>query len=318
MNIIDTHCDALLKLQMDHRGTYVFENKMLDFKDGDILETNAERLTEGQVKVQFFAIFIPPQLPDNEKWQHALEQVDCFYNEVLNQEHFVHIRRFDEISQLGEGQIGAVLALEGADAVGNDLMKLRTLIRLGVLSVGLTWNNANLVADGVGETRNTGLTEFGLQFIDCCNAHDVLLDISHLNPEGVDVVMSRAERVIATHSNAREVFDHPRNLCDDQIRTLVNKGGMINIVFNPPFIKKGTAQIEDLFPHIDHIVDLVGEDAIGLGSDFDGIASYVEGLENAGAYQNLVEALVEHYGEAFARKMTHGNFLSNYVEKDLS
>ncbi|MFC3418419.1 dipeptidase [Salinicoccus hispanicus] len=318
MKIIDTHCDALLKLQTDRRRTYTFENRMLEFKDGAGIETNADRLLEGQVRVQFFAIFIPPLLPDNEKWQHALEQVDCFYDEVLSQENFVHIRSFDEISQLDENKIGAVLTLEGADAVGNDLVKLRTLFRLGVLSVGLTWNNGNLVADGVGETRNTGLTEFGLGFIECCNNHDVLLDISHLNPEGVDVVMERANRVIATHSNAREVFDHPRNLCDDQIRTLVSKGGMINIVFNPPFITEGSVRLEDLFPHIDHIVDLVGEDAIGLGSDFDGIASHIEGLENAGAYQNLVEALIERYGEDFARKMTHGNFLSNYVEKDLS
>ncbi|GAB3061331.1 dipeptidase [Salinicoccus sesuvii] len=318
MNIIDTHCDALMKLQMDYRRTYSFEEKLLDFKHGNEIQTNAQRLIKGQVKVQFFAIFIPPQLPDNEKWQHALEQVDCFYNEVLSQEHFIHIKRFDEINRLGEGEVGAVLTLEGADAVGNDLMKLRTLFRLGVLSVGLTWNNANLVADGVGETRNTGLTEFGLKFIDCCNTHGVLVDISHLNPEGVDVVMNQAERVIATHSNAREVFDHPRNLCDDQIKTLVSKGGMVNIVFNPPFIKEGFVGIEDLFPHIDHIIDLVGEDAIGLGSDFDGIASYVEKLEDAGMYQNLAEALVEHYGESFARKMTHENFLSNYVEKDLS
>ncbi|MCG1009362.1 dipeptidase [Salinicoccus sp. ID82-1] len=318
MQIIDTHCDALLKLQSDRRRTYSFRDRMVDFKDGAELETNADRLAEGQVKVQFFAIFIPPLLPDNEKWQHALEQVDCFYNEVLSQDNFVHIRRFGEISQLEDGQIGAVLTLEGADAVGNDLVKLRTLFRLGVLSVGLTWNNANLVADGVGETRNTGLTEFGLQFIDCCNNHNVLVDISHLNPEGVDVVMDRADHVIATHSNARTVFDHPRNLCDDQIRTLVGKGGMINIVFNPPFITEGDAQIEDLFPHIDHILDLVGEDAIGLGSDFDGIASYVEGLEHAGQYQNLADMLIKRYGENFARKMTHGNFISNYVEKDLS
>lgn len=318
MEIIDTHCDALLKLQSDYRESYRSQERILDFKDGNDLDTSAEKLRKGDVRVQFFAIFIPPMLPDNEKWQHALEQVDCFYNEVLAEKDFVHIRNFEEIEHLGEGEIGAVLALEGADAVGNDLMKLRTLFRLGVLSVGLTWNDGNLAADGVEEQRGAGLSKFGLELVECCNSHDVLVDVSHLNPEGVTDVIENADRVIATHSNAREVFDHRRNLYDEQIRALIDKGGMVNIVFNPPFIKEGNPGIEDLFPHIDRIIELGGEHAIGLGSDFDGIASYVGGLEDAGEYQNLVEALVQKYGEAFTERITHLNFKERFVKKDLS
>ena len=318
MEIIDTHCDALLKLQSDYRESYRSQERVLDFKNGGDLNASAEKLRRGGVKVQFFAIFIPPMLPDNEKWQHALEQVDCFYNEVLAEEGFVHIRNFEEIDRLEEGEIGAVLALEGADAAGNDLMKLRTLFRLGVLSVGLTWNDGNLAADGVGEHRGTGLSKFGFDVVDCCNRHNVLVDVSHLNPEGVDDVIRSAERVIATHSNAREVFDHRRNLHDAQIKALIDKGGMVNIVFNPPFIEEGTPGMEALFPHIDRIIELGGERAIGLGSDFDGIASYVEGLEDAGKYQNLVEALIERYGEDFAERITHLNFMERYVKKDLS
>lgn len=320
MKIIDTHCDALLKLQLNKRNALGFmdEKKLMQFLDADEIDTNYERLKEGGVKVQFFAIFISPRIPDSEKWQHALEQVDCFYNEVLAEEGFVHVRNFGEIDRLEEGEIGAVLALEGADAIGNDLMKLRTLFRLGVLSVGLTWNDGNLAADGVGEHRGTGLSKFGFNVVDCCNRHNVLVDVSHLNPEGVDDVIRSAERVIATHSNAREIFDHRRNLHDAQIKALINKGGMVNIVFNPPFIEEGTPGIEALFAHIDRIIELGGEQAIGLGSDFDGIASYVEGLEDAGKYQNLVEALVERYGEDFAERITHLNFMERYVKKDLS
>jgi membrane dipeptidase len=318
MKIIDTHCDALLKLQSDYRESYRSQERVLDFKNGGDLNASAEKLRRGGVKVQFFAIFIPPMLPDNEKWQHALEQVDCFYNEVLAEEGFVHIRNFEDIDYLEEGEIGAVLALEGADAIGNDLMKLRTLFRLGVLAVGLTWNDGNLAADGVGEHRGTGLSKFGFNVVDCCNRHNVLVDVSHLNPEGVDDVIRSAERVIATHSNAREIFDHRRNLHDAQIKALINKGGMVNIVFNPSFIEDGTPGIEALFAHIDRIIELGGEQAIGLGSDFDGITSYVEGLEDAGKYQNLVEALVERYGEDFAERITHLNFMERYVKKDLS
>ncbi|WP_411842027.1 dipeptidase [Salinicoccus sp. HZC-1] len=312
MHIIDTHCDALLKLQGDYRNAYRFQNRILDYKNSSELNTNAERLREGDVKVQFFAIFIPPNLPDNEKWQHALEQVDCFYNEVLAQNNFIHIKNFKEIHDLKTDEIGAVLTLEGSDAFGNDLMKLRTLIRLGVLSLGLVWNNANLVADGVGENRMTGLSNFGFEVIECCNDHDVLVDVSHLNTQGFKDIVSKADRVLASHSNAREIFDHPRNLYDWQIKQIIEKGGMINIVFNPPFVKEGDTSLEDLYPHIDRIIDLGGSGNIGLGSDFDGIASYIEGLEDASRFGNLTNALTEKYGCDFAEKITHKNFIDIY------
>lgn len=312
MHIIDTHCDALLKLQGDFRNIYRFQERTLDFKNAEALDTNAERLRKGDVKVQFFAIFIPPNLPDNEKWQHALEQVDCFYREVISRNKFVHIKNFTEIHELKPDEIGAVLTLEGSDAFGNDLIKLRTLIRLGVLSLGLVWNNANLVADGVGESRMTGLTDFGYEVIECCNAHEVLIDVSHLNTVGFKDIVDKADRVFASHSNAREVFDHPRNLYDEQIRQIIEKGGMINMVFNPPFVKDGEVSIEDLFPHIDRVIDLGGSENIGLGSDFDGIASYINGLENAGMFGNLTEGLIQKYGRGFTEKISHRNFMDIY------
>ncbi len=312
MNIIDTHCDALMKLQGDYRNAYRFNKRSLDFKNAGALDTNAERLRNGGVKVQFFAIFIPPNLPDNEKWQHALEQVDCFYNEVLVQNDFVHIKNFGEINELKSDEIGAVLTLEGSDAFGNDLMKLRTLFRLGVVSLGLVWNNGNLVADGVGERRLTGLTDFGHKVVECCNAHDVLIDVSHLNTAGFEDVIDKADRIFASHSNARGIFDHPRNLYDEQIIRIIEKGGMINIVFNPPFVKEGNVEIEDLFPHIDRIIKLGGSENIGLGSDFDGITSYINKLENAELFVNLTDALEQKYGREFAEKITHKNFINIY------
>ncbi|MFB9859700.1 dipeptidase [Salinicoccus siamensis] len=317
MDIIDTHCDALLKLQQDDRKAYDDGEKAFNFYDSPEIETNVLRLREGGVKVQFFAIFIPPEVPDNEKWQHALEQVDCFYNEVLSQENFIHIKNLKEIEGLKPEEIGAVLTLEGADAVGNDLMKLRTLFRLGVLSVGLTWNNANLVADGVGENRDAGLSGYGERFVASCNAHGVLIDISHLCPKGVTEVLELGDRIIATHSNSRSVCDHRRNLTDDQIRRVIEKGGMINIVFNPPFIGEGKIKIEDVFSHIDKIINLGGEEAIGLGSDFDGITCHVERLGNAGEYGNLIDALKERYGETFTEKIAYGNFVEKYCKSDL-
>lgn len=316
MKIIDTHCDALLKLQSDQRQLRGFmdERSPLNFLDSEEIDTNYNRLREGNVQVQFFAIFISPKVPDNEKWQHALEQVDAFYNEVLARENMVHIKDLKEIKQLKPHEIGAVLTLEGSDAFGNDLMKLRTLIRLGVLSLGLVWNNANLVADGVGETRGAGLSNFGADVIEVCNENDVLIDVSHLNIPGFNDIIDKADRVFASHSNARDIFDHPRNLTDEQITQIIDKNGMINIVFCPMFINEGELEIEDLFPHIDRIIKLGGTDHIGIGSDFDGIADYVNGLRHSGEYQNLAVKLEERYGTEFTEKMTHRNFMNIFSE----
>lgn len=314
MNIIDTHCDALLKLQVDKRNTYMFKKRELDFANHDSIDTNRARLEQGGVKVQFFAIFLSPAIPDNEKWQHALEQVDCFYDEILTQPDLVHITDLKQIPELKDNEIGAVLTLEGSDAFGNDLMKLKTLFRLGVLSLGLTWNNANLVADGVGEKRLAGLTNFGFDVIDLCNEYNVLVDVSHLNENGFDDIISRADRVFASHSNSRAVMDHLRNLTDSQISQIIEKGGMINLVFNPPFIKEGACEIEDLFPHIDRIIELGGTNYIGLGSDFDGIFDYVKDLNHAGEYKNFVDKIEAQYGHVLAEKITHQNFIDNFCK----
>lgn len=314
MNIIDTHCDALLKLQAAARQSHSYFEKdsQLNYLNSEELDTNMERRIKGNVKVQFYAVFISPGIPDNEKWQHALEQIDAFYEKVLTMDNMVHIKQLSDIQNLKEHEYGAVLTLEGSDAFGNDLMKLRTLFRLGVLSLGLVWNNGNLVADGVGETRGTGLSEFGLKVVEECNRNNVLIDVSHLNVQGFEDVIEHGKLVFASHSNARSVHDHARNLHDEQIVKLINKGGMINIVFCPTFIGEGKVTVDDLIRHIDKVIELGGEKHIGLGSDFDGITEFVEGLEDAGQYDNLIEALRKKYGEAFTEGIASLNFTERF------
>ncbi|ANU20346.1 diguanylate cyclase [Planococcus plakortidis] len=312
MQIIDTHCDALLKLQVAKRNE-LFRGKPVHYYDAEELDTNFLRLQQGGVKVQFFAVFVHPELPDDEKWQHALEQVDLFYNEVLGQPLMKHIRHWEDIDALRPDEIGAVLALEGADAFGNDLVKLRHLYRLGVLSLGLTWNFANLCADGVGEPRGGGLTLLGKQVVQLNNQHRVFTDVSHLSPAGFWDVMELADYPIASHSNARELCDHPRNLEDRQIEAMFSRNGLIDIVFCPEFINPGSQQatIDDLLRHIDHLCTLGGERHIGLGSDFDGIFAHVDQLGNASAYPNLIEALQKRYSEAQVEGFAFRNFLAH-------
>ncbi|MGG1676159.1 dipeptidase [Neobacillus sp. NRS-1170] len=305
MNIIDLHCDALLKLQ-EGQGT-------LRFADAPELETNKTRLQKGKIKVQCFAIFIDPDIPSDQKFQVALEQIDYFYQEVLGKNpDMIHIKDWSDFDSLKIGQIGAMLTLEGVDAIGNDLMKLRILYQLGVRSVGLTWNNANLAADGAGEPRGGGLTLLGKDIVDLNNEHQVLTDVSHLSDRAFWDVMEIAQYPIASHSNSRALCNHLRNLTDEQADAMFRKGGLIHVVYNPPFVKEtGEATITDLIKHIDHFCSLGGVKQIGLGSDFDGITTFITDLEDASKTQNLINELLKYYNEEVVRGFAYQNFLDH-------
>lgn len=205
------------------------------------------------------------------------------------------------------------MTLEGADAFGNDLIKLRHLYRLGVLSIGLTWNNANLCADGAGEPRGGGLTLLGKEVVKLNNDHQVFTDVAHASVQSFWDIIELAKYPIASHSNARKICDHPRNLYDNQIEAILAKQGLIHIVFHPPFIKENsdTAMITDLIKHIDHICSLGGVNQIGFGSDFDGIDRVVTGLENASDYPNLINELLKHYSEEQVKGFAYKNFLTH-------
>ncbi|TMW74092.1 membrane dipeptidase [Alteribacter natronophilus] len=302
MKLIDLHCDALLRL---------WENPGRDYENSEEVETSLARLKEGGVSVQLFAVFVEPELPSDYKFQAAMEQIDLFYTRVLASPGMVHIKQWSDIKNLKPDETGAVLTLEGADAFGNDLMKLRTFYRLGVKSIGLTWNNANLCADGVGEPRNGGLTEFGFEVVRLNNQHGVWTDVSHLAEPGFWDVINTADLPVATHSNSKTLCGHRRNLTDDQAQALFKKGGMLGVVFNPPFIGDGKeeSEITDLIRHIDHFCSLGGKRNLAFGSDFDGIAWYVKELEHAGKYQNLINELLKHYSEEDVRGFASGNVL---------
>lgn len=308
MKIIDTHCDALYRLQ-----NAKWNSQHLNFLDAEELDTNLTRLKKGNVKVQFFAIFLDPdEVPSERLWYAALEQIEIFQAEILDKYPEVkHIRKWDEINQLKDNEIGAVLTLEGADCIGNDLEKLQYLYEQGILSVGLTWNPANLCADGAAEPRGAGLTSFGKRVVELNNEFGIFTDVSHLCEQAFWDVIEIAAYPFASHSNARAICDHPRNLNDKQIQAMIEKNAPMHLVFHPPFINTDSdeASIDDLINHVEHIRQLGGVDIIGFGSDFDGIELKVEDLEHAGAYGNLLDKLSEKYSEEELGKFTYKNFL---------
>ncbi|PAE21576.1 diguanylate cyclase [Bacillus sp. 7504-2] len=305
MNIIDMHCDALLKL-WEAGGA-------ISFQTDSTIDTNKERLRKGKVKVQAFALFVDPDLKSSSLFDILLEQVRLFQVEILAKNKDIkHITEWSQLEYLKDGEIGALLTLEGVDAIGNDLTKLRILYQLGVRSVGLTWNYANLAADGAGEQRGAGLTYFGKKVVHFNNEHQLLTDVSHLSERAFWDVLAIAKYPIASHSNTKRLCDHGRNLTDSQIKELLKKGGMIHVVYYPEFVKKnGQATIVDLIKHIEHLCELGGVKQIGLGSDFDGIDRKIPGLAHAGETQNLIKELLKYYSEEEVRGFASENFLRN-------
>lgn len=301
MEIMDTHCDALLKLT---------EDTSRSFTNNSDIQTNYHHLQAGNVKLQFFAIFIEPEVKQNHKFDHVLDQVHAFYEKVLKPNpRMKHIRQWQDMFDLKEGEIGAVLALEGLDAIGNDLIKMSILTQLGVLSVGLTWNFANLFADGVKEARGAGLTELGKEMVLEFNKKGILTDVSHISEKGFWDVMERAEFPIASHSNAKAICNSPRNLTDEQIKALILKGGYMGLVLYPEFLT-GTKQaaIKDLASHIEHICSLGGENLIGIGSDFDGIDCFITDVEHSGKLPFLLQELTKFFPVELIEKIAHQNF----------
>lgn len=308
MQVIDTHCDTLYQLQ---------QNRTLCFTNDKKLQTNLERLKRGNVKVIFMAIFLKPTLRIEERWQAAVEQVHIFQEKIVeNHPEIVHIKEWKQLEQLEKHEIGVVLTLEGAEAIGNDLTKLETLFTLGVRSVGLTWNDANLCADGILEPRGAGLTLFGKKVVQQNNKHRILTDVAHISEKGFWEVIELAKYPFSSHANAKAICHHPRNLTDAQLHALIKKEAPIHILFYPPFISdKNKVSLSHLLHHLDHICSLGGEKQIGFGSDFDGMDQVIPKLSDASMYPNFINELLKRYPEELVRGFCYENF-ERYVRKN--
>lgn len=299
--IFDAHCDALMKL---------WKNRSLSFEDSQELHVTFQSLAKAKSKVQCFAIYIPENVPEESRFIVALEMVDLFFEQISRFPDMKFVRTKADIASLAEHEIGAMLTLEGCEAIGTNLVKLKTLLRLGVISVGLTWNWANAVADGAWEERGAGLTKFGKQVIVQLNEAKRWTDVSHLSEKAFWDAIEIAQFPIASHSNAHVLCPHPRNLRNEQIEALIQKNGVMGITFVPYFVTKKTehATISDVLRHLEHVCSLGGARHVGFGSDFDGIEETVAGLENVRCYENLINELQKRYSEADVEHFLFRNF----------
>jgi membrane dipeptidase len=308
MKIFDAHCDVLYKM---------FKDPSIEFEHSTLLNVNGEQLQKAHVKIQCFAIYVTPKVHPDLLFSAALNMVDLFYEKVIYSNPFMKlITRSEQIEQLNGDQIGAILTLEGCDAIGNDLLKLKTLLRLGVTSVGLTWNNANSVADGALEERAGGLTRFGKEVITLLNHTNTWCDVSHLSEKGFWDVMEWGNHPFASHSNCYSLCPHPRNLKDEQIKALIDRGSVLGLTFVPLFLSgQNAASIMDVLRHLEHVCELGGENHVGFGSDFDGSEHAVSGLTSIKDYSILINELQKYYSEIQVTKFLFGNMKKRYPRR---
>lgn len=303
--IVDGHCDSLLD--------YCSGQRSLRADDGG--QWDLRRARQGKLGLQFMAAYIASEYKPERSLTRGLQLLQAAQRFLLdNSEEVFLIRTEEDLNQLPRsGKLGLLLSVEGGEILGDSLFMLDVIHHLGVRALGLTWNQRNAIGDGAGETNSRSrLTHFGEAVVRRMNELGMLVDVSHLNETGFwHVLEISTQSIVASHSCAAALCPHPRNLSDAQLKGLAENGGLIGINFYPNFLKpSGQARREDVVRHITHIADVAGVDAVGMGSDFDGISEAPEGLESVEKMELLLDDLrLVGFNENEIRKICYGNFM---------
>ncbi len=311
--VFDGHCDTLghaVAAPPQHRDLLTRSEK------GHL---DLPRLREGGINVQIFVCFPGADRLHACPTAAALRRLEAFYHLMRRApDQLALIQTADDLARATpHGPVHGILGLEGVEALGGSLDLLYTFHRLGVRNIGLTWNPRNAAADGALAGTSYGLTAFGRDVVAACNDLGIMIDVSHLNAAGVEDVLVFSKRpVIASHSNARALCDHPRNLTDDQIRGIAEKGGVIAATFVSHFLHPDfrQASLNDLLDHIDHLVQVASVDHVAIGSDFDGCLPPPE-LNSGEKYPAITQGLLQRgYSPEAIRKILGENFRRVFLE----
>ena len=299
MGYIDLHCDSLLRIFNKYDKQNLSENEELsvDFKG----------LKKGGALAQFFAIFMPDQETLEKMNLSAID--DDLYIKKLIRILKTEVRENNEIIEMAynyrdiinnqqQNKISALLTIEDGRSVDGSLEKVKKYYELGVRLITLTWNYENCFGwpnSSDQKIIKKGLKEFGIQAVKYMNEIGMIIDVSHLSDGGFyDTLKHSQKPVVASHSNARSLAPHPRNLKDDMIKMIAEKGGVIGLNFAPQFLNEDSSnqdsRLKEMVKHLNYIKNLGGESVIALGSDLDGIEGNLE-IESSKKMPLLFSAL---------------------------
>lgn len=316
MKIIDLHCDTIMRF---------YNGEHLDGLEKSHI--SLEKLKKGETTAQCFAIFVPTHesarregLPDD-----PAEYFEKAYNAYLRELELNSrsirpaLTAADIEKNEAEGYISSILTVEDGVTLDGKIENVDDYYRRGVRMVALTWNYENSLGfpqSSDPKLHMLGLKPFGIECVRRMNELGIAVDVSHLSEGGFwDVARHTSRPFIASHSCARALCDVGRNLTDEQLIALADKGGVVGINYCDAFLKKsnapkrgGSSTISDVIDHMRHIVNVAGVETVALGSDYDGIGSVLE-WGDCGGQQRLAEAIAGEFGASAAEKICKGNAL---------
>lgn len=285
------------------------------------------KFKQGGVSGGIFVMWIDPP-HDQHPEQRLHEIVSAAGDEIIEADDLIHIVKTysDFEAAAATGKMPVVIGVEGLSGIGEDLSQLDALYAFGARHASLTWNEANPLATGVREDPSRGLTPLGFDAVKKLEALGMLVDVSHLNEKSFwDVISAATKPLIASHSNCKALCDNGRNLTDDQLRAVAATGGLVGGNAWCDFIDLDPEKrtIERFVDHIEHMIEIIGEDHVGLGFDFcdyivsDALATFAEdtiletkGLEDATKASNVIEILkARGHSDVTLEKIAYGNFM---------
>lgn len=293
MRLIDLHCDTIWML-MREKDTKLQSNPFC---------VDVEKLKTAGSMAQFFACFIYlNEIASEERWekgyQLALDMLKTGKAEfaACSKDIALASNYNDVITNYAKGKISALLTIEEGGILNNNITRVDKLYEEGVRLITLTWNHENCIGYPNSKEEivmQKGLKPFGVEVVEKMNELGMIIDVSHLSDGGFwDVMKYSKKPVIASHSNARSLCNHPRNLSDDMIGALAAKGGIIGINLYPYFINKnGKATVEGIADHVWHMYQTGGEDIVAIGTDFDGFDEGELEIAHIGEIEKLYDAM---------------------------
>ena len=304
ISYFDAHCDTVYRCwETGERISLEFgdaEEQRKYFADCECLRKNKGHidLVRGEKferYAQFFALFYDANdAPEDGMWAQCQRLHDCFLREMgENPDRILHCRTGEEVDRATTaGKCAAILSVEGADLLECKAERIETAANWGVRFLNPVWNRANILSGTNMEDTSRGLSQRGKDFIRKLEAHHIYADMSHISDAGFwDTIHMTQKPVVASHSNARALCAHPRNLTDDMFRAIRETGGVVGINLYRDFV--GDDSMDTLVGHIEHFLDLGGEKTVCIGGDLDGcevLAGGLRGIEDIPKIYNALRA----------------------------
>jgi microsomal dipeptidase-like Zn-dependent dipeptidase/gamma-glutamyl-gamma-aminobutyrate hydrolase PuuD len=325
---IDSHCDTPMffpygidigkrnpALKVNPQDLGASENKPVNYN----LKVDVPQMQDGMLDATFMVAYLHQGARDAKTSQKTVEKTESILKEVIrqvekNQSTAGIARTFDDLKRLkAEGKKAVFLGVENGYGLGKDIRNVEKFAKMGVRYITLSHNGDNDICDAAVRSKqeHNGLSEFGRQVVREMNRLGVMVDISHTSEKtSFDVLEISTAPVIASHSSAKKLCNHPRNISDKLMRAIAGKGGVIQVCLYSGFLKKsGKATVKDAVDHIDYIVKTVGIDHVGIGSDFDGGGELL-GCKSVSEFPQItIELLRRGYSEEAIAKIWGGNLM---------